>query len=206
MTTMTCDPSHREDLRSRAVQHLLGNDARELVRVDASAALRVLYGLASSPSTASDALALLHELQVHQVEVDLQDEELRRSRVELETSLGRQIQLYDYAPVAQLTVDRHAVLRELNRTGAALLGFDRDYLRGQSLETFLTTDSTTKLRAMLERVRGGNTTEFADLQLRAAPDAAIRRVHAAVCPDPDDEGFLIGMLGSTGTKATPRVR
>ena len=206
MTTIARDPNHREDLRSRAVKHLLGNDAQALVRVDASAALRVLYELASSPSTASDALALLHELQVHQVEVDLQDEELRRSRVELETSLGRQIQLYDYAPVAQLTVDRHAVLRELNRTGAALLGFDRDYLRGQSLETFLTTDSTTKLRAMLERVRGGNTTEFADLQLRAAPDAAIRRVHAAVCPDPDDEGFLIGMLGSTGTKATPRVR
>jgi PAS domain-containing protein len=206
MTTIARDPNHREDLRSRAVQHLLGNDAQALVRVDASAALRVLYELASSPSTASDALALLHELQVHQVEVELQDEELRRSRVELETSLGRQIQLYDCAPVAQLTVDRHAVLRELNRTGAALLGLDRDYLRGQSLESFLTSESVSNLRAILERGRGGNTTEFADLQLRTAPDAAIRHVHAAICPDPDGEGFLIGMLGSMATKATPRVR
>ena len=60
---------------------------------------------------------MLHELQVHQVEVDLQDEELRRSRLELETSLNRQVQLYDYAPVGYLTVDCKAVLREGRRFG-----------------------------------------------------------------------------------------
>ncbi len=95
------NPNRRDALRSRAVAHLKGSEAR----LDGSPALRVLYDLASSPSTAPDALALLHELQVHQVEVDLQDEELRRSRAEMESSLNRQVQLYDYAPVGCFTLD-----------------------------------------------------------------------------------------------------
>src|ERR1035438_2766978 len=125
MTTNSDNPNRGDDLRSRAVAHLKGPDAQ--ARADGSAALGVLYELASSPSTAPNALALLHELQVHQVEVDLQDEELRRSRLELETSLNRQVQLYDYAPVGYLTVDCNAVLRELNQTGATLLRFERDF-------------------------------------------------------------------------------
>jgi PAS domain-containing protein len=145
------------------------------VRTDASTALGVLYELASSPSTAPDALALLHELQVHQVEVDLQDEELRRSRVELETSLNRQVQLYDCAPVGYFTVDGNAVLRELNQTGATLLGFERDFLRGRSLDSFLTPEGVSTLRAMLGRVTAGApAAEFADLHLRAAQTAETR--------------------------------
>jgi PAS domain S-box-containing protein len=152
MERISRNPNRQDALRSRAVEHLKGRDAPV---VDAAAALGVLYDLASSPSTASDALVLLHELQVHQVEVDIQDEELRRSRAELETSLNRQVQLYDYAPVGYFTIDSNAVLRELNQTGAALLGLERDFLRGRSLESFLTVESASTLRAMLGRVAGG---------------------------------------------------
>jgi PAS domain S-box-containing protein len=182
---------------------LKGPDAQAQAGADASAALGVLYELASSPSTAPDALALLHELQVHQVEVDLQDEELRRSRVELEASLNRQVQLYDYAPVGYLTVDCNAVLRELNRTGVILLGFERDFLRGRSLESFLTPEGVSTLRAMLGRVTEGAPAEFADLHLRAAQNGETRCMHASACLDPAGGGFLIGMIGVTGTKATP---
>ena len=88
----------------------------------ATAAYGVLHELASSPTTAADALALLHELQVHQVELDLQAEELRASRMELEAALRRQIQLYDAAPVGHATIDPSCTLLELNLTGAAMLG------------------------------------------------------------------------------------
>ncbi len=203
MTTTTHKRSRRDELRSRAVAQLKGPDAQAQARVGASAALSVLYELASSPSTAPDALALLHELQVHQVEVDLQDEELRRSRVELETSLNRQVQLYDYAPVGQFTVDGNAVLRELNRTGAALLGFEPDLLRGRSLDSFLTPEGVSTLRAMLARVTEGAPTAFADLHLRGALDGATGCMHASACLDPASGGFLIGLMGVSGTKPTP---
>jgi PAS domain S-box-containing protein len=199
MTTIDHNPNTRADLRSRAVAHLKGPGAK----TDASAALGVLYELASSPSTAPDALALLHELQVHQVEVALQDEELRRSRVELETSLNRQVQLYDCAPIGQFTVDGNAVLRELNQTGATLLGFERDFLRGRSLDSFLTPEGLSTLRAMLGRVTAGAPTAFADLHLRAAQDGETRCMHASACLDPAGGGYLIGLMGVSGTKTTP---
>ncbi|MHB1541856.1 MAG: PAS domain-containing protein [Steroidobacteraceae bacterium] len=167
------------------------------------AALRVLYEFASSPTTASKALALLHELQVHQVEVDLQEEELRRSRVELENALNRQIQLYDYAPVGHFVVDGNAALLELNRTGATLLGSEPDSLRGQSLEGFLTPEAVPSLRAMLARVAEGAATAFADLRLQSAPDGDPRCVHASACRDPDGGGFLVGVIAMSQMKATP---
>lgn len=201
MTTIPYNANRRSTLRSRAVSHLKGPDTQ--ARADASAALGVLYDLACSPSTAPAALALLHELQVHQVEADLQDEELRRSRLELESSLNRQIQLYDYAPVGYLTVDSDMVLRELNRTGASLLGFERDFLRGRSLESFLTSEGVSTLRAMLGRVTDGAHHEIADLPLRAAPDGEIRCMHASAGLDPAGGGFLIGLIGVTNTKAGP---
>jgi PAS domain S-box-containing protein len=200
MTKSSHNPNRRDALRSRAIAHLKGTDAPGQAQVDASAALGVLYDLASSPSTAADALALLHELQVHQVEVDLQDEELRRSRAELEASLNRQVQLYDYAPVGNLALDFNAVLRELNQTGAALLGFERDFLRGRSLESFLTAEAASILRAMLQRVADGAGIEFADLALRPTPDGETRCVHASACLDPAGGGYLIGLIGVVGKK------
>jgi PAS domain S-box-containing protein len=199
MAKISRNPKRRDVLRARAVAHLKGHDAQ----VDESTALSVLYQLASSPSTAPDALALLHELQVHQVEVDLQDEELRRSRAELETSLNRQVQLYDYAPVGYFTLDFNAVLRELNETGAAMLGLERDFLRGRSLDSFLTAEGASILRAMLGRLAEGAPTEFADLALRSTPDGETRCMHASACLDPAGGGYLIGLIGVSGKKMTP---
>ncbi len=194
MTTISRKIARQAELRSLAIAQLKG--AAEQARVDASNALRVLFELASSPSTAPNALALLHELQVHQVEVDIQDEELRRSRVELEASLHRQVQLYDYGPMGQFSVDGNGVLRELNRTGATLLGVERDLLLGRSLESFLTPDGGATLRTLLKRVAEGAPTAFGDLDLRATPGGPERGLHASVSRDPRGEGFLIGLMGA----------
>ena len=179
-------------LRSRATARLTGSANAPRVRADSSAALSVLYELASSPSTAPGALALLHELQVHQVEVDLQSEELRRSRAELEASLDRQVQLYDHAPIGYFTMDRKAVLRELNLCGAGLLGFDREFLRGRSLDGFLTPDSVRALHALIETARP-ETPRSADLVLRGQ-NGETRRMHASARLDPTADLVLIALM------------
>jgi PAS domain S-box-containing protein len=193
MTNIPPDLDRRNDLRSRAVTQLRGADGQAQPWTNASAALGVLYQLASSQATAPDALALLHELQVHQVEVDLQDEELRRSRLELEAALHRQVQLYDCAPTGQFTVDGNTVLRELNRSGARLLGIEREFLRGRSLESLMTPEGVAALRAMLARVTAGDAVASGELQLRGTGDGEPRRVRASACLDPAGGGFLVGM-------------
>jgi hypothetical protein len=95
MSTKPIAPEQLSNLRHRATSRLSAGAGATRAPVSASNALAVLHDLASSPETAADALALLHELQVHQVELDLQADELRESRAGLETALRRQTDLYD---------------------------------------------------------------------------------------------------------------
>ena len=68
---------------------------------------------------------IIHELQVHQIELEMQNEALREAHLALETSWEKYIDLYEFAPVGYLTLSRTAVIEEGNLTGAALLGVDR---------------------------------------------------------------------------------
>jgi PAS domain S-box-containing protein len=77
------------------------------------------------PRTEDDMRRLLHELQVHQIELEMQNEELRRSREELEVSRNKYAELYDFAPVGYFTFDAHGLIREVNLAGARLLGIER---------------------------------------------------------------------------------
>jgi PAS domain-containing protein len=181
------------DLRLRALRRLTGNTTVFGARSNSAAALRVLHDLASAPSTSAAALALVHELQVHQVELDLQEEELRRSRAEIEAALTRQIQLYDFAPVGCFTVDRITALRELNLTAARMLGGEREQLLGRTLDSFLVPQSARALHAMLTGVSNGATAEVEALQLLPCRGTS-RSVHASANRDPNGDCFLIAFV------------
>lgn len=178
------------DLRRRASSRLTGVPSAEGIPFAASDALAVLHDLASSPDTAADALALLHELQVHQVELELQAEELRESRAELESMLRQKIALYDHQPVGCFTIDRGLAIEELNLHGAGLLGVARDEACGQHLDAFLSTGDGRRLRELLTGVAPGAASASAPLQLlpRGATGCKVR---AHVTAEPDGRGFLL---------------
>ena len=145
----------RMSLRQRALAQLTGSATVDFKRASMSTALGVLHQLASSPSTAGDALALLHELQVHQVELEMQEEELGNSRNELEAALARQTALLDNAPAGFITLDAGTVLCEINPAGAQLLGQAPEDLLGQPLAGLLTAPSGDALVALLARANDG---------------------------------------------------
>ncbi|WP_050740991.1 PAS domain-containing protein [Acetobacterium bakii] len=79
----------------------------------------------------------LHELDVHQIELEIQNEELRRAQAELELVRARYFDLYDLAPVGYCTISQDGGILEANLTLATLLGTTRNALSGQKIESFI---------------------------------------------------------------------
>jgi two-component system cell cycle sensor histidine kinase/response regulator CckA len=87
--------------------------------------------------TYDESRPVLHDLQVHQIELELQNEELRRTQAELEASRARYFDLYDLAPVGYFTITEKGLILEANFTAATLFGVARGALVKQPLTRFI---------------------------------------------------------------------
>lgn len=92
---------------------------------------------ADSPCSPAQTQRLLHELQVHQIELEMQNEELRESRVQVEAALECYTDLYDFAPVGYFTLSIEGIIQKVNLPGARLLGLERSRLVGARFKTFV---------------------------------------------------------------------
>ena len=84
-----------------------------------------------------EARQVFHELRVHQIELEMQNEELRRAQAELEASRARYFDLYDLAPVGYFTLGEQGLILEANLAGAGLLGVTRGDLAKQPMSRFI---------------------------------------------------------------------
>ena len=117
---------------------------------------------AHSTRSAEEAQRLVHELEVHQIELELQNGELRQAQDALECALDKYTDLYDLAPVGYLTLDREGAIGTANLTLAALLEMERGRLPGRRFGLFLVPSSRRVFRAFLDQVfssRGKQTCE-----------------------------------------------
>ena len=87
--------------------------------------------------SSKDIRDLVHELGTHQIELEMQNEELRRAQAELEASRSRYAELYDFAPVGYFTFDKDGLIREANLAGAQLLGIERRLLINKPFVGFI---------------------------------------------------------------------
>ena len=85
----------------------------------------------------ADLHGILHELRVHQIELEIQNEELRRTQAELEAARDQYFDLYDQAPMGYLTIDEKGIIRRANLTIASMLSLPRAHLVSQSFYLFV---------------------------------------------------------------------
>lgn len=85
-----------------------------------------------------DSDELQHELRVHQIELEMQNQELNHTQVSLAESLDRYRDLYDFAPVGYLTLSQEGIIHELNLTAASLFGKDRKLLLRHRFSSLVT--------------------------------------------------------------------
>jgi PAS domain S-box-containing protein len=130
--------------------------------------LRKRKTAATRPGTQQDALRLLHELQVHQVELEMQNEDLILARSEVEAGLERYTDLYDLAPVGYFTLDREGTIRQANIAGATLLGIERARLVRCKLGRFVAPDESDRWGQYFESVLRSAEKQTSELTFKRA--------------------------------------
>lgn len=112
----------------------------------------MLARLSPEEASAQPADVMLHELLVHKVELEMQIEELRRTHDAMEEARDRYVELYDFAPVGYITLDRDCLISEINLTGAALLGVDRVKLIHRRFSKFVSSQDRDLWHRLFQRL------------------------------------------------------
>ena len=109
----------------------------------------------AGPQSTAESRRLLHELQVHQIELEMQNAELQESRDQMEVLLDKFTDLYDFAPIGYFSLNAQGRILEVNLTGASLLGVERSSLISRPLSRFVTLAGKPLFLAFLERLFAG---------------------------------------------------
>jgi PAS domain S-box-containing protein len=117
-----------------------------------------------------DLKGLVHELQVHQVELEMQNEELRRAQVELEESRNRYFELYNLAPAGYFTLERNGLILEANLTASRLLGTERRHLEKRLFSRFIHRDDQGIFFSHIKLVLENGKNETCELRLVTEED------------------------------------
>ncbi len=161
-----------DDLRRRAEEQARGKAARIPENLERM-----------SPG---EARKVLHELRVHQIELEMQNEELRRAQQELEASRARYFDLYDLAPVGYCTLNEQGLILEANLTAGTMLGTARNAMIKQPLTRFiLPGDQDTYYRHRQQLIETGKQQACELRMLRAGEAPFWTRIEAAMAQDHD---------------------
>ena len=108
---------------------------------------------------------LIQELQIHQIELEMQNDELKRVLDEAEAQKERYLDLYDFAPVGYVTLNSGGTILRVNLAGADILGVERSRLIGQPFRYYISGDSYLAFNAFFERTLESGTTESCEVML-----------------------------------------
>ncbi|MGD0397295.1 MAG: ATP-binding protein [Syntrophobacteraceae bacterium] len=116
---------------------------------------------------AEDAKRLIQELRVHQIELEMQNEELRKTQAQLEEFSSQYADLYDFAPVGYVTLDEQCLIWEANLTAASQLGTERARLRKSIFPFYVSEQDKEKSRLHIARVFKTRERQTCEVRLRA---------------------------------------
>ncbi len=181
MTKKRPDPNAAANLRERAEQIAYSKAAQSPEALEAL-----------SPEAARQ---MVHELHVHQIELEMQNEELRRTQVELEASRARYFDLYDLAPVGYCTLNEKGLIHEGNLTAAAMLGVARNALVNQPLSRFILYEDQDIYYTFRKQLFEIGTPKTCELRmLRAGADPFWVQLEATLAQDADGAPVCRAML------------
>ncbi|GAC1587859.1 MAG: hypothetical protein NVS3B25_04100 [Hymenobacter sp.] len=127
---------------------------------------RHLVTQAAEHHTPEETQRLVQELQIHQIELEMQYEELLLAQTEAQAARDQYLDLYDFAPVGYFTLSEGGLIRQLNLSGSQLLGAVRQRLVGRRLALFVAPHQRLEFGKFLARVFSSDSTQSCELQLQ----------------------------------------
>jgi PAS domain S-box-containing protein len=142
--------------------------------------------------SSGDLKKLVHELGTHQIELEMQNEELREARQELEASRNKYVELYDFSPVGYFTINSRGLIQEANRTGAGMLGVEKRILIGSPFALFIERDDLPVYEGHRRDTVRNETRQVCELRIqpRNAPPLYCRLQSAKVENAEDTAGLI----------------
>ncbi len=137
----------------------------QILRMNAEEKLKERQKKLDTAKWEIDMKRLVHELQVHQIELEMQNQELLMAYQTAETALKKYTMLYDFAPMGYFTLDSEGTIIDLNFTGAEILGDKRISLVNSNFKLFVADDSKPAFIDFLDKVYSGNAKESCNVIL-----------------------------------------
>jgi PAS domain-containing protein len=153
----------------------------------------------NKPIPETDVKKLLHELQVHQVELEMQNEELRQAYETAETALKKYTMLYDLSPMGYLTLERKGTIEELNFTAADMLGERRFSLAGSNFILFIADESKPVFNKFLSEVFTSHTKESCKVMLGQDLNSQVQVYMEGIIAG-DDNKCLLSVIDTSSFK------
>ncbi|HEY5927015.1 MAG TPA: ATP-binding protein [Kofleriaceae bacterium] len=156
--------------------------------------------LGAHDSAVGEHARLLHELEVHTVELEMQNEELRAAREVTEAALARYAEIFDFAPIGYAVLDGDGAIREINHAGAALLGRERSVHIGKRFATLLGDAARYRFDQLLARAQLDARSESCEVELLV--DATRRPARLTVAAlQRQEPAFVIAFEDITESRA-----
>jgi len=169
-------PYERRNLRAEAEAELANNPSQKANMLLAATAPVEL---------------LLHELQVRQIELEMQNEELLRAHIALEESRDRYLDLFEFAPVGYLTLTAQGLITEANFSAATILGVERKKLLQNLFSRYMSAKNADRYHLYLSKLSADDAPQSFDIEIKLV-DGTMRHVHMnALAVDTENDELIV---------------
>ena len=166
------------------------HSAKESLRQKAVDLLKNKPIIVDTPCMQEETLKLIHELDVHQIELEMQDEELRLAKGQIEIAAEKYIDLYDFAPSGYFTLSTNGEIYKVNFKGANMLGKERSLLINNRFGFFVTHESKSIFSSFLERIFESKTRETCEITLSIDPETPTYLLLSGITSNENDHCFI----------------
>ena len=141
------------------------SETKSLLRKKAEDIKKRKSSVSTDQLSDTDVLKLIHELEVHQIQLEMQSEELLRSQAAAQNMADKYYALYDFAPMGYFTLSKKAAILEINIFGAKMLGKDRNDLINTLFGFFVADISKPIFQDFFEKIQSSTSIEYCELEL-----------------------------------------